>query len=69
VYPNGKRFETEEQQDEYVHKWLDDAGLGDEGKKVSLVFYKGRYHAVSNRYLTHDSNILLHAAVVIERNS
>ncbi|KAG5187025.1 hypothetical protein JKP88DRAFT_353820 [Tribonema minus] len=44
VYPNGKRFETEQQQDEYVHQWLDEAGLGEEGAKISLMFYKGRYH-------------------------
>ena len=47
VYPGKKRFETEKQQSDYVHKWLDDAGLGEEGAKVNLVFYKGRYHSVS----------------------
>ena len=47
VYPGKKRYKTEAEQDAYVHKWLDDAGLGEEGAKVNLVFYKGRYHSAS----------------------
>jgi digalactosyldiacylglycerol synthase len=46
VYPHNKTFASEAEQEEYIREWLTQrAGLGEEAKKLNLVFYPGKYHA------------------------
>ena len=46
VLPEGRRYESKEEQEAYAREWLRGAGVTTEADDLRLVWYDARYHQV-----------------------
>ena len=46
VLPEGRRYETKEEQESYIRDWLRGAGMTSEADDLGIAWYDARYHQV-----------------------